>query len=860
MRANRRDFIKAAGLGLAGLYISSSFSTLRAVDVTDAPLAERVAAICRRLAPKGWRQLLLKVTGGELDLASRDLAKELAKKLTKIDRSVPGFEDFAADGCRAIEPGQPALSLLFHAFASANVQQDGNGQPLAEFPTPAEIETVENCVYGLRPPSLDELRARAGEKARLAIVVFSSEYRTARYTVHRQHADVCFSRTATARTGNTSALYDPSSRDFRPLDDQNKFNFRVLPTRFAAYVAVRKKGDKDADVPMRFQEDDDSREFWVPLHKLFPGPECIRGLALDLNYEAHFINEKLRKLHEYMEAGGYGKNSDPADRTQFPFTIRDSTIAAFTTDPAYGTGMIAPTVNPIYKKAIFKGQPIGYKVSHKFTAGDGNLWFSSLQIVPDAGDSPFKDEIAYMDGLNPESGRTAPEYINGRHELLPNGSIKNLNENPRLMDILVKGGYQAQHYIDFTGDGWVDVSCPQLESALKKTHPAYIGIAPPDFFPSITQLEMMEWWEQEAPEELRRGVWCIDPLALSDRRMAANVTLEGAKFDIDDDTVTAIVGLLDSGGRGESTRPLPAGNPGVTSRLPDASNGVFDPGWDFAQDTLKTPTGLKLYLTNYGLGTPFIEDAKLCAALGAYWPAVAPDSTRTFQPEKRPQGTYWPWPSIVPLTDEEIGSAKTEDGELLPWDGVYGPKLVQFQGRDMMRYSDIDFVDYIDLDGKLTAWLTAKIDLAEYERRTLANAAVYWAIGITDPKYFKPENWLVGPHHDQAFSADQTKALAANRQNLAKSEWAVSSFRKVVKADNTGLLAACAATHTDPDVGGPWYRFEAYRYGKQITDPGDFHYVLVEVKEPIVFFVNGQTVLMQPKEQAWQKQRAFATC
>ena len=101
----------------------------------------------------------------------------LSQPLSQIDRTIPGFEDFALEGTRGIEPGSPARSLLFHALASPNVFRDGAGNDLSAFPTPAEIEAVENYVYGVKPPSLDDLQAQADDRP-LAVVVFALEYRT----------------------------------------------------------------------------------------------------------------------------------------------------------------------------------------------------------------------------------------------------------------------------------------------------------------------------------------------------------------------------------------------------------------------------------------------------------------------------------------------------------------------------------------------------------------------------------------------------------------------------------------------------------------------------------------------------------
>lgn len=82
---------------------------------------------------------------------------------------------------------------------------------------------------------------------------------------------------------------------------------------------------------------------------------------------------------------------------------------------------------------------------------------------------------------------------------------------------------------------------------------------------------------------------------------------------------------------------------------------MFAPGWDVGSDRTPERSGDDgevapgiTFLTTYALGSPFPEDAKLCAALSSFWPAVAPDVTRTFEPSER-------YPTTTPLTDEAIG-------------------------------------------------------------------------------------------------------------------------------------------------------------------------------------------------------------
>src|SRR5688500_16468970 len=208
-------------------------------------LIDQVTTACERLAPAGWRDLLLAVSHDELDIAAADLSMMLSQPLSQIDRTVPGFEDFALEGTRGIEPGSPARSLLFHALASPNVFGDAAGNDLSAFPTLAEIEAVENYVYGVTPPSLDDLQAQAEDQP-LAVVVFALEYRTARETVHGKHADFCFSRTGLARLGTTEAVYDARRREFLPVKTGDPHAFPVQPARYAPFLAVQRHANPDS--------------------------------------------------------------------------------------------------------------------------------------------------------------------------------------------------------------------------------------------------------------------------------------------------------------------------------------------------------------------------------------------------------------------------------------------------------------------------------------------------------------------------------------------------------------------------------------------------------------------------------------
>ncbi len=175
-------------------------------------LIDQVAAVCSRLAPGGWGSVLRR---HGLDIEHSDLGTELSRQLTGIDRSAPGFEDFAADGLRGVEPGDVARSLLYHALASPGVVSD-DGRPLSAFPTLAELDVVENFVFAARRWSFPDVVARAGD-ALVAVAVFAHQYRRAPGTAHGSHADLCLARTGLAEWGRPRLATTPKSEAFSPL-------------------------------------------------------------------------------------------------------------------------------------------------------------------------------------------------------------------------------------------------------------------------------------------------------------------------------------------------------------------------------------------------------------------------------------------------------------------------------------------------------------------------------------------------------------------------------------------------------------------------------------------------------------------
>lgn len=727
------------------------------------PLIDQVTAACARLASHGWRDLLL---AHGLDITATNLAQELSRTLPDIKRSVKGFEDFSLEGRKAITPGQPAKSLLYHAFASSNVLMRPDGSRLTGFPTLAEIEAVENYVFSVDAPSLQQLKNRAGAGAQFAVVVFAYEYRAASQTCHKKHADLVFSRTGVARVGTAPALYDAARRGFVPTDEKEQFAVRVSPARYAAFIAVAARGSTTSFCPLRFrikgatpndpQKSDAERTFWQPLHKLFSGAECLRGLPqgkLDVALISSHLNEKLRRIHLTLseQHGSPGVPFDTGwtepDISQSPFRFTRN-IAEFSTKAEFGKGVLVPVAHQkLVEPATYKGSPLFFNVP------------------PNVGTLSSSIEIPWDDGA-----LHAPEYVHARHRLLDDGQIENLNDSSNVETRVEQGNYKAIHYLDFTGDGAIEARCPQLvaQSVIASFIPAYSLVTAPDFFPSCDQRELTEWTDT-LPSELRKNIWRIAPDTLSDQRFAGNLQLPNSPFNPADNTITAIVPMF---GKIDAQQTLTKQADTLHhSHMPDNSAGVFAPGWDVSRDRLPDGTW---HLSAYGLGSPFPEDAKLCAALSTFWPSAAPDATRTF--------TYGPvvgWPTVSPLTDEEIGQVGT-----LPWDGAAGPKVVTSGGQEFAEYASFDHVDYVEnaLQNKFSLRVTAHIDLLEYQRRVLGMALAYKVLGSQ------------------------------------KTDWVVLSFQRVNPGTPELVNAQAEASLTLP---GRVYRFEVFKNPKLATIPGN---------------------------------------
>ncbi|WP_339466586.1 hypothetical protein [Pseudomonas sp. EA_65y_Pfl2_P74] len=719
-------------------------------------LLESVTQVCTRLAPGGWHSLML---AHGLDILAVPLDAELKKPLT-VDRSLAGFADFSSGGSRAIEAAAPARSLLYHALASPQVTLDETGKALQIFPTAGEVESVLDYVYGIRPPTLDDLQQRA-QGAPLALVAFASEYRCAGDTVKGEHADLCFSRTGIARVGTDPALYDARLRSFMPSVHEDAHGIRVMPVRYSAYIAMQLKGDAERFGPMDFQADvDPGLDFWVPLHKVFNGPECLADMDLTLRLDNHQINEKLRHIH--LRHTGTGWQEPEISRP--PFVITEG-LADWANTTDLGPGLLLPQVRPrLVEPVEFEGQPL------------------SFLLPPNT------------------SG-----MVHGRHKVEADGSIVDLNDHEGVEERVRLGGYQALHYHDGTADGWVRARCEVLEKLLP-TVAAYSVIGPPDFFPLCTQRKLLHWADEQ-PVFPAPDIWHARLEALSNVRYCANLDLKDQVFSPLDRGVTAIVALPTETGSSHPRQTASAVS--RPTSLPDGAAGVFGPGWEVGWVRQRGADDAWInILAGYQMASPFPEDAKICAALGSFWPGVAPDSARIFEPRSSLH-------TVIPLTDQEIGQ---EGG--MAWDNQPPPRLIPHEDRVIVQYRAYAHADYtqVALDHRFCVQQTGSTSQSAYENRVLSMYRVYTVLG------------------------------AANDKPL-RNRWPVLSFLEV-KQPNGEVDAA--QQQTGITLHGWIHRYLMFERGAIWTPEGDFKLRNVEVKQQVTFLVSAEAILIKREDTPWQ--------
>ncbi len=660
-------------------------------------LIDDVKALCDRLAPRGWRDLLLSVTANGLDISQANaasLAAALIQPIGTINRGHAGFDDFHGTSNLAIDAGRPSHSLLYHALASPAVHPTTSGQPSSnpqDYPTLHELDTLENYIYSLM--------ADRSDLDDTFVAVFAYQYRAGSRTPHLRHADIAYSRTGIARVGTADPHYDASRRSFWILPESGTESLPVLPARYGAFLARRGKPGANGSVQHGHNGQQD-QDYIFPLHKLFDGTECLAEHTISLDYLEFHRNEKLRMTHRLPIRQGGLPVPAGFDISKAPY-VRDSRNGGNLTSlqPAGSSTLVVPTPARSLVRTASQNNTVtnSDKLVHFMVPAIRQVGLRSTRFAGSTLEIPASGK-----------DRLSPEYVNIRHEIDPNGPVNqtpiNLNTlaTPAFETKMKNGGYAAAHFIDDSCDGCIEVLVDGLPPALQgvESVPAFSLVTAPDFFPLADQSEV----------ETDQTIVRVSPL--SKGRLPVNPSLPRPSdltsfaFDQEDKTVTAIVGAFATGQKisivGQVNR--------MTSYLPDAASNVFAPGWDASRSRNRFGP----FLTSSGLGSPFPEDAKLCAALASFWPAAAPDNGRTFGN----QG----FGNQLPMLDEELGFHPNHDQVLSGhqvsrpgWDGEFGP-FFETSGRQLhVNFVAIERSDYVNhaLAGQVDLSLTASIQSEE---------------------------------------------------------------------------------------------------------------------------------------------------
>ena len=682
-------------------------------------LLQEFRELLQRLAAGGWQPLFERLG---LDPGSASLKADLLRDVDDIAgiRTLAGFEELCGRARRLIEPGKPAESVLFHAIASPAVRVAPDGADLTAFPTAADLDLAENIVFGLQPPSLPDIVARfPGQN--LAVGVFAREYRQKAGTVHAGHADMVFARTGITRVGTLPPHWDGRRRAYSPLEPGDDIHaFRVLPCLYGVYLAVQAKGDAGDFGPYKMDRTfeaaakfgaapqsltrDAQHDFWVPVHKLFSGTESLKGVTLDIALGEKHINEKLRRIHlaNMGRPSTFDSGFSLPEIDRPPFVI-ESGLAGFLDPATHGQGALsAAPRDRLIEPASIDGEPLATSVPPSRTL-NASFTIEAVEVI-----SP----------INRTGAHRAPEWMHVRRQVRADGTERDLNEIERVEETVESGKvgnafpYRARHYFDFTGDGWISAEVAGLGGQVPRRLPAYSIVSAPDFYPYVSQSGLLDWSMNSVRENIRRRLWGRPPLALCDQRVAPNLALRryAAPFVPEDKTVSAMVGLKGSAHHQEQSQSSESVN--RTTFLPDGAAGFYAPGWDTSIDFDDGDEAF--FLAAHGLGSPFPEDTKLCAAISAFWPAAAPDTSRSS-----------PWRIVAPMTDREIGLEGAP-----PWDGIVGPRVVRINDEDHIEDDDFTHVDYIKsaLDGLFTMAETMRVDQNTYQARIMATHRMFAAL------------------------------------------------------------------------------------------------------------------------------------
>ncbi len=891
---NRIDFIRKASTTftvLNSFTVIDLFASIESQPLSSSDLGEideslrlDFEKLIKWMQDNGWEEFLLQQLN-QSSIPWKDDVK-LCSDLNSIVRTREnGFDDFG--GKKLIEPGNPSLSLLYHALASPRVKNS----IISAYPSIEQLDVAENFIYGLKKWERYEAEIK---KDNLHVMVLAYEYRPAFKTpalrinnfeyqdtqgtrVYPKHAQLVFSRSGISRVGNHKMNYDPESRSYtnKPSDSKYEKEIAVTPSRFAVFlvelVEIKKDGTDSIKV-MNVQENEfttfkgdttqHNRQFIRPVRKIFNDD------FFNVQFAQYHLNQKLFKFSQFELHGKKIAEVNAEAKwqvTTFPFkrvccmdeegnplALHSNDLSLVQLTRTGSSVLLSSSPGELIRPAMQDGKILSFFVEPKWERRYNALKLTNKKNI-DIYDGFFTEYIFRRRRLTSRfrAMRNAPLFTNIKYPV-NNGAVSHLDEkNADMENVIKNGGYRSLLFEDNMCDGCVSAKVTLtnkkgvffdfIESRI--VSPAFSIVAAPDFFPYLDSNDIRKYYhtnldrytgnafleikipepvQEQEEEQIQLDTESITndehfleggSLNLSGIRQRGNPDIcdpftgkqafqESYSYDKSFDTLVAVVSHADKEIEkidSEKFKDNFRRDYSANSFLPDTGTGIFYPGWD------ATYSGDKInpYFGTFGLGSPFPEDMKLCAAANGMWPVASPDAGRTFQ------GSLDPFPILgkpntsIPLMDDEIGYhpnsphvSQYGKSKSYGWDGEQGPFIMvdQKDSKLKVNFTDIGRADYVAnlLDPSIGFDMSKlrKMNSSELINRM---DCLRKAIKTFDhKKVWKTKFWLISAEKVNSWEVGADASGIPNNLIGNSNDWARKS--KVLKGK--GYLFVFALTHS----------------------------------------------------------------
>ncbi len=506
-----------------------------------------------------------------------------------------------------------------------------------------------------------------------------------------------------------------------------------------------------------------NRQFIKPIRKIYDDD------IFKVKFAQYHLNQKLYKFSQFELHGkkiedvninakwnvqSYPfKRINSMDEKSSPL-INHMTDSKFVELKRKGSSVLLSSMpNNLIRVAQQSGNFLSFYVEPKWERRYNALKLNNKKNT-DIYDSFFTEFVFRRNRLTSrfKAMRNAPLFINIKFQDNKEGIVHIDEKNSQMEDTINNGAYNALLFEDNMCDGCVSASLTLKTSDNNKlfdliksnteVNSAFSIVAAPDFFPFLDSNDIRKYYHSniDSFENTIKTKGLTEQEQQNQQQQFDNLTiindehfLEGGSLNLSGirqrgnpdilDPLTGKQAFQDSYEKDKSFDTLVAVVSNTetlfitnsnnafkdnfrrdytsNSFLPDTGTGIFFPGWDV------TYSGDKInpYFGTFGLGSPFPEDMKLCAAANGMWPVASPDAGRTFQ------GSLEKFPVLgrpntsIPLMDDEIGYHSNSPHVLqysqaasYGWDGEQGPFLMidkKDNNKLKVNFTDIGRADYV---------------------------------------------------------------------------------------------------------------------------------------------------------------------